>query len=67
MLSLYVSEHLRVKSAVGLSRLGLKVTGLKRGSLLNFGAARLVDGIQRVTLCPLWQGFFLRKARSQAA
>jgi len=28
----------------------LKVTGLKRGLLLNFGAARLVDGIKRVSL-----------------
>lgn len=28
----------------------LKVTGLKRGLLLNFGCSRMVDGIQRVSL-----------------
>lgn len=28
----------------------LKATGLKRGLLINFGAARLVDGIKRVSL-----------------
>ncbi len=28
----------------------LKATGLKRGLLLNFGCARLVDGIKRVSL-----------------
>jgi GxxExxY protein len=28
----------------------LKATGLKRGLLLNFGCARMVDGIKRVSL-----------------
>ena len=28
----------------------LKVTGLKRGLLLNFGCARLVDGVKRISL-----------------
>ena len=28
----------------------LKVTGLKRGLLINFGEARLVDGVKRVSL-----------------
>lgn len=28
----------------------LKVTGLKRGLLLNFGCTRLVDGVKRISL-----------------
>jgi len=32
----------------------LKATGLARALLLNFGEARLVDGIKRISLCPLW-------------
>ena len=28
----------------------MKATGLKRGLLLNFGAQRLIDGIQRISL-----------------
>jgi GxxExxY protein len=33
----------------------LKATGLKRGLLINFGEKRLVDGVRRLSLCPLWQ------------
>jgi GxxExxY protein len=34
----------------------LKATGLKRGLLINFSEARLVDGIKRVSLLPGTEG-----------
>ncbi len=33
----------------------LKATGLKRGLLINFGASKLIEGVKRISLCPLWQ------------
>jgi GxxExxY protein len=33
----------------------LKAAGLKRGLLINFGNPRLIDGVKRISLCPLWQ------------
>ena len=33
----------------------LKAAGLKRGLLINFGNTRLIDGVKRISLCPLWQ------------
>ncbi len=37
----------------------LKATGLHRALLINFGERRLINGVKRLSLCPLWQKGFL--------
>ena len=33
----------------------LSASKLKRGLIIDFGERRFVDGVKRISLCPLWQ------------
>lgn len=39
----------------------LKATGLKRGLLINFGQQTLIEGVKRISLCPLWLKIFIKE------